>query len=360
MKKIPIAQPLLAGNERKYVNNCLKTNWLSYGKYNRKLEEAFAKFCGVRYAVSCKSGTQALVLALRALDVGPGDEVIVPTLTYVATANAVSHTGARPVFVDSEPRTGNWDVRNVHDSTTMMTKAIIPVHLYGHPANMADAPADIAMLEDAAEAHGARYYGKMVGSIGDLGAFSFFANKIITSGEGGMVTTDNEELADKVRLLMGVGQDPKKRYWHTVIGYNGRLTNLQSAIALAQLERIDWYLEQRRKIAETYTAYLEERRGIILMKTEYEAVPVCWMFGVVLGEGINRDRVMQELAKDGVETRPFFYPIHTMPPYATGQSLPVAERLSRQGILLPTWVGLKEKDIGRVSLSLAKAVEVEA
>ena len=360
MRRIPVAKPLLDGNERKYVNDCLKTNWLSYGPYNRKFERAFAKYCGVRYAISCKSGTQALVLALRALDVGPGDEVIVPTLTYASTAFAVNHVGARPVFVDSESRTGNWDAKKVYEAVTPETKAIIPVHLYGHPAEMEMVPADIAMLEDAAEAHGARYYGKTVGSIGDVGVFSFFANKIITTGEGGMVTTDNKEVADKARLLMNVGQDPNRRYWHTDIGYNGRLTNLQAAIGLAQLENLAWYLVQREKIEKTYRAYLEDRRGIILTKTKPGVWPVCWMFAVVLGDGISRGRVMQELATDGIETRPFFYPIHTMPPYATGQKLPVAERLSGQGILLPTWVGLKEKDIERVSLSLAKAVEVEA
>ncbi len=357
MKKIPVVNPVLDGNERKYVLDCLKTNWLAHGPYVRKFEQAFAKYCGVRYAISCKSGTQALVLALRALGVGPGNEVIVPTLTYVTTAFAVSHVGARPVFVDSEPRTGNWNVQKVHDNITMMTKAIIPVHLYGHPADMESAPADIAMLEDAAEAHGARYYGKTVGSIGDMGAFSFFANKIITTGEGGMVTTSNKELADKARLLMNVGQDPNRRYWHTEIGYNGRLTNLQAAIGLAQLENLAEVLAQREKIEKTYRAYLENRRGIILMKTKPGVWPVCWMFSVVLGDGISRGRVMQELALDGIETRPFFYPVHTMPPYATGQKLPVAERLSGQGILLPTWIGLKERDIERISLSLVKAVE---
>ena len=360
MKKIPVVNPVLDGNERKYVLDCLKTNWLAYGPYIRRFEDAFAKYCGTRYAISCKSGTQALVLALRALGVGPGDEVIVPTLTYVTTAFAVSHIGARPVFVDSEPRTGNWNARKVHGAVTDRTKAIIPVHLYGHPADMENAPADIAMLEDAAEAHGARYYGKTVGSIGDMGAFSFFANKIITTGEGGMITTSNKGFADRARLLMNVGQDPNRRHWHTEIGYNGRLTNLQAAIGLAQLENLAWYLVQREKIEKLYRAYLEGRRGIILTKTEPGVWPVCWMFSVVLGDGISRDRVMQELALDGIETRPFFYPIHTMPPYATGQKLPVAERLSRQGILLPTWVGLKDKDIERVSLSLAKAVEVEA
>ena len=235
---IPVSAPTLAGNEKRYVMDCLESNWISArGKYVEQFEAAFAEFCGVRHGVSCTNGTVALHLALLALGIGPGDEVIVPTLTFVATANAVRYCGATPVFVDCEPETWNIDPGLIESRITPKTKAIIVVHLYGHPVDM-DAVMSLAdrhglfVVEDAAEAHGAIYRGRMVGSIGHIATFSFFGNKVISTGEGGMVTTDDAELARIVRLLKEQGMDPKRRYWYPVVGYNYRMTNVTAAIGL--------------------------------------------------------------------------------------------------------------------------------
>ena len=265
---IPVAAPLLTGNEKAYVLDCIESSWISScGKYVEKFERTFADFCGVRYAVSCSSGTAALHVALLALGVGPGDEVIVPTLTFVATANAVTYCGARPRFVDIEPDTWTLDPGLVEAKITARTKAILPVHLYGHVANM-DAITEIArrhnlfVVEDAAEAHGAEFRGRRVGSLSDVAAFSFYGNKIISCGEGGMVVTDSEPLARYAAQLRGQGVDSKKRYWFPIIGYNYRMPNLTAAVGLAQLERIDCHLNRRREVASWYRDNLRDVPGI--------------------------------------------------------------------------------------------------
>ena len=242
--------------------DCLDSTWISSsGKYIEQFEKAFAEFCGVKHAVTCCNGTVALHLALMALGTQPGDEVIVPTLTYIATANAVTYCGARPVFVDSEPETWNMDPSLIEEKITPRTKGIIVVHLYGHPADM-DPIMSIArrhglfVIEDAAEAHGAEYKGHRVGSIGDMSTFSFYGNKIITTGEGGMVVTNNDSLASKARQLKGQGSVPDQRYWFPIIGYNYRMTNVASAIGLAQLEKAEWHIERRREVARWYYEYL--------------------------------------------------------------------------------------------------------
>ncbi|HEX5576551.1 MAG TPA: DegT/DnrJ/EryC1/StrS aminotransferase family protein, partial [Gemmatimonadales bacterium] len=229
---IPVAAPMLVGNEKAYVLDCLDSSWISSaGQYVSRFEAAFADFCGVKHAVACCNGTAALHVALSALGVGPGDEVIVPTLTFVATANAVIQCGARPVFVDSEPETWNIDPALIEAKITPRTKGIIVVHLYGHPAEMESIVSTarrhgLFVVEDAAEAHGAEHNGRRVGSLGDVGIFSFFGNKIITTGEGGMVTTSDDTLAARVRQLKAQGIDPNRRYWYPVIGYNYRMTNV--------------------------------------------------------------------------------------------------------------------------------------
>lgn len=234
--KIPLAYPLLNGNEKKYVLDCLHTSWISsVGKYVDQFEKSFQDFCGTKYAISCANGTVALHLALLACGIGKGDEVIVPTLTYIASANAVSYCGALPVFVDSEKDTWNMDPAKIEEKINERTKAIIAVHLYGHPVNMEPIlkiaeKYGLIVIEDAAEAHGAEYKGKKVGSIGHIGCFSFFGNKIITTGEGGMITTNDDALNEKIRLLKNQGMDQNRKYWFPVIGYNYRLTNLQAAI----------------------------------------------------------------------------------------------------------------------------------
>lgn len=360
---IPVAAPALVGREREYVLDCLDSTWISSnGKYLDRFESSFAEFCGVRHAISCCNGTVAVHLALLAQGVGPQDEVIVPTLTYVATANPVTYCGARPVFVDAEPCTWNIDPTKIEQAITPHTKGIIVVHLYGHPVDM-DPVLEIAeshglwVIEDAAEAHGATYRGRMVGSIGSLATFSFYGNKIITTGEGGMVVCDDDKLAALVRQLRGQGQDPGRRYWFPLIGFNYRMTNIEAAIGLAQLERIDWHIGRRREIISWYREELEDEEGIQLSPQEPWAESSYWIACAVLDEDRfgPRDVVMQALAKSHIETRPFFYPLHTLPMYhaASEQNLfPVAEDLARRGINLPSSATLTREEVAFVGEQL--------
>ena len=365
---MPVAAPVLAGNEKAYVMDCLDTTWISSnGKYIERFEQVFADFCKVKHAAACCNGTVALHLALMALGISRGDEVIVPTLTFVATANAVSYCGARPVFVDSEPETWNMDPNLIEAKITPRTKGVIVVHLYGHPVDM-DPVMSLArryglfVIEDAAEAHGALYKGRKVGSLADIATFSFYGNKIITTGEGGMVVTNNDALIANVRQLKGQGMDPNRRYWFPVIGYNYRMTNIAAAIGLAQLEKVEWHIERRREIAKWYYEGLKRNSALILPAEKKWARNVYWMFSVVLDEKLHveRDAVMATLAKEGIETRPMFYPMHTLPPYrrlARGQCFPVAERIASRGMNLPTWAGLTHEDIDLVCDALKKCIK---
>ena len=356
---IRVAQPRLIGNETKYVLDCLESGWISsVGDYVERFEKHFAEFAGTQFAASCSNGTVALHLALLAIGVGPGDEVIVPTLTYIATANAVRYCGATPIFVDSENDTMNLDPTKVKLAISPKTKAVIAVHLYGHPADIYSLklicdPLNIRIVEDAAEAHGSSIGNAIVGSLGDVATFSFYGNKIITTGEGGMITTNSSEIDQKVRLLKGQGQDPDRRYWFSTIGYNYRLTNVAAAIGLAQLENIDTHLDDRRRIAAEYEHLLGPIGELIQLPTTREGyVNVKWLFTVVLGPevSIKRDELIDELSKKGIETRPVFYPMHHMPPFFDQTlSFPVAERLSYNGISLPTHGDLTQSDIEFVS-----------
>jgi perosamine synthetase len=368
---IPISAPALVGNEKAYVLDCLESTWISSsGPYVERFEPAFSEFCDVKHALSCCNGTVALHLALLALGVCPGDEVIVPTLTFVATANAVVYCGARPVFVDSEPETWNLDATLISDRITPRTKGIIVVHLYGHPADMDPVLAlarkhGLFVIEDAAEAHGAEYKGRRVGSMGNIATFSFYGNKIITTGEGGMVTTDDDALAARVRQLKGQGMDSSRRYWFPMIGYNYRMTNIAAAIGLAQLEKIDWHIARRREIAAQYAYHLDGLPGITLQPEKPWARNVYWMTSVVLDGQIwpSRETVMAKLAKAGIETRPFFYPMHTLPMYqdvAQGQRFPAADRLAAQGINLPSSATLTEKDVVFICDELCQILEASA
>lgn len=363
-KHIPVACPVFTGNEKKYVMDCVETGWISsIGKFIREFEEKFSNFCNTKHAISCSNGTAALHLALLAYDVGPGDEIIVPTLTYVATANAVTYCGARPVLVDSEPETWNIDPARIEKKITAKTKGIIVVHLYGHPVEM-DPILEIAakhhlfVIEDAAEAHGALYKNKIVGSIGDIGTFSFFGNKIITSGEGGMVVANSDKLAEKIRLLKGQGMDPGHRYWFPIVGYNYRMTNIQAAIGLAQLENISWHLMKRRGIVDLYHKYLEELHDFIELPREKKwASHAFWMFSILLKDTVTivRDEFMQLLAQDGIETRPVFYPMHVLPLYKESDlNFPVATRVSSRGLNLPTHALLQEEDVMYIAHSIKK------
>ena len=360
---IPVAAPVLGGNEKRYVMDCLESTCIgSTGAYIGRFEAAFAEFCGARHAISCSNGTTALHLALLALGVGAGDEVIVPTLTFVATANAVTYCGARAVFVDSEPDTWNIDPALIEAKITPHTKGIIAVHLFGHPADM-DPVLSVArrhrlfVLEDAAQAHGAEYKGRKAGSLGDAATFSFFGNKIITTGEGGMVVTNDDTVAGKVRLLKNHGMDPDRHYWHPIIGYNYRMTNIAAAIGLAQLEKVEWQLERRREVVGWYREHLRGADGVVWQSEKEWARHVWWMFSVALDDelSVDRDAVMRNLYERGIETRPFVHPLHTLPPYresCDGETFPVAERIARRGLNLPTWAGLTREEVGYVGESL--------
>jgi perosamine synthetase len=364
--RIAVAAPILQGNEKRYVIECLETTWISsIGRFITEFERSFAGFCGVEHAVAVNNGTNALHLALVALGVKPGDEVIVPSLTYIATANAVTYCGATPVLADCDPRTLTIDPAAVAGKVTARTRGIIPVHLYGQPADM-DAIIAVALrhnlfvLEDAAEAHGAEYKGRRVGSLGTCAAFSFFGNKIITTGEGGMVTTNDVELAAKLRLYRGQGLDPRRRYWHSVVGYNYRMTNVAAALGLAQLEQIDKLLEARVRLAHWYRAQLERLDDKVLLQTAApETRPVLWMQIVILrnGDEAERDAVMRKLDTAGIETRPVFYPMHLLPPYWDDARLyPNATRCASRGINLPTHGQLTEADVKRICRELTVAL----
>lgn len=354
---IPIAEPNLDGNELKYVIDCIKTGWISsLGSYVKKFEEGFSKYCGVKYGVAVANGTVALHLALEALGIKKGDEVIIPSLTFVATANAVKYTGAKPVFIDSEPRTWNIDPEKIEEKITPRTKATIPVHLYGHPCDMdrireVAEKHDLAIIEDAAEAHGAEYKGKKTGSLSTISCFSFYGNKILTTGEGGMCLTDNEELAEKIRFLKDHGMSQEKRYFHSQIGYNYRLTNIQAAIGLAQLERIEQTIEIKRKNAKFYNSLLEDVKGITLSVEESWAKNVYWMYSILVEKDykLKRDELMAALKNKGVDTRPFFIPLHKMPYLDERLKLPVAEELEKKGLNLPSSAKLTREQIEKIS-----------
>jgi perosamine synthetase len=348
---IPIAEPSLGEEELRNVIETVKSSWISSkGEFIEELEQKFARYCGTKYGIASSNGTAALHLALKALGIDKEDEVIVPDLTFIATANVVTYCNAMPIFVDSHPEYWCIDPEKIEERITPKTKAIIPVHVYGHPCDM-DAIRDIAedhglhVIEDAAEAHGAEYKGRKVGSFGDVSCFSFYGNKIITTGEGGMCLTDNEELKEDMRALRDHAMNPNKRYWHDVIGFNYRMTNMQAAIGVAQLAKINQFIEKKRKIAIWYEKELKELQESGLIKLHPEmpwAKCVYWMYSILIEDkfGINRDELMERLLEKGIDTRPFFYPMHVMPPYKNNERFPVAEELSKKGINLPSSVNL--------------------
>jgi perosamine synthetase len=357
--RIPVSMPVLDGRESEYVAECLSSTWISsQGRFIEEFERGFAEWCGTRYAIATNNGTTALHLALVALGVGPGDEVIVPTLTYIASANAVTYCGATPVLVDVDPVSLTMDPAAVADAITERTVAVMPVHLYGHPADMDPLTElarrhGLAVLEDAAEAHGARYRGKRVGTLGSCAAFSFFGNKIITTGEGGMVTTDDEALARRLLQHRGQGQDFERRYWFPVVGFNYRMTNVAAAIGVAQLERVDEHLRARTLVHGWYDAALADIAGVTRPGRHDWAEPVTWLYTVHLDRA-DRDETIRRLDDAGIETRPVFYPMHVLPPYLDEtSSFPAADRAARTGLSLPTHGALTEDDVRRVAATLA-------
>lgn len=354
--KIPVYQPSLSGNEKKYVNECLDSTWISSkGGFIQKFESEFSNYVDAKHAASVSNGTVALHLALVALGIGPGDEVIVPTLTYIASVNAIAYTGATPVFVDSLSETWQMDPEDVRRKITPNTRAIMAVHLYGHSCDM-DALVSIAkehgvfLIEDCAEAIGTKYKGQHVGTFGDIATFSFFGNKTITTGEGGMVVTNDETLHDRSVHYKGQGLAKHRQYWHDVIGYNYRMTNICAAIGLAQLERVDEFLAKKKAIAMSYRSGLSGL-PVTLHKEAHDVVHSYWMCSILVEKPDDRDRLRDALADAGIETRPLFYPVHTMPMYSERyQRHAVAENLGWRGINLPSWPGLEEDQINQVCL----------
>ncbi len=351
MYKIPVYQPSLNGNEKKYVNECIDSTWISSkGKFVSQFETAFANYIDIKHATTVSNGTVAIHLALLALGIGKDDEVIVPTLTYIASVNSITYTGATPVFVDSLIETWQIDPSDIIKKITPKTKAIMAVHLYGHPCDMDSLVAickeyNLFLIEDCAEAIGTMYKGKHVGTFGDISTFSFFGNKTITTGEGGMVVTNDETLHDRSMHFKGQGLAKHRQYWHDVIGYNYRMTNICAAIGLAQLEQVELFLDQKRAIAKLYKENINN--PIITFHDEIgDVVHSYWMFSILVNNSSKRDELRDFLELHGIETRPVFFPVHTMPMYSSKfQKYEVAELIGWRGINLPSFPLLNKEDI---------------
>lgn len=350
-----VYEPFLQGREKQYVNDCLDTNWISSkGKYVKLFEEKFIEYTKAGYAATVSNGTVAIHLALAALGIGPGDEVLVPSLTYIASVNPIMYMGGTPVFVDSCLDNWQMDLNELERKITPKTKAVIAVHLYGNVCDMERLcrickAHHLYLVEDCAEALGSTWKGQHVGTFGDIGCFSFFGNKTVTTGEGGMVVTGDGTLAKRLVHLKTQGVSAAKCYWHDVIGYNFRMTNIQAAIGLAQLENIQEITQRKRAIAEFYKSEIERRKLPIDVLWETESVHNCmWLPTIHLHDWKRRDALMTAMKeKHGVETRPAFYPVHTMPMYKNyvNEQFPNAESLSRGGMNLPGHPGLTEEDI---------------
>jgi perosamine synthetase len=356
---IKVGQPWLGEEEHRLVADAAARGEIGhFGGYVRELEDGFSRWVGTEFGVATSSGTAALHLALAALGIGPGDEVIVPSLTMIATANAVTYTGARPVFVDVDPVTWTIDPAAVEAALNPHTRAVLPVHLYGHPCDMDALAAVVAgrhlrLVEDAAEAHGARYRNRNAGALADVAAFSFYVNKVMTTGEGGMVVTDDVTVAARARSLRDQAFAPGSRFVHYELGFNYRMTNLQAALGVAQLRRIDELVARKRANAARYRRLLCDVPGLRLPPEQPWAQSVFWMFGILVEDefGLDRDGLMRALADAGVETRTFFVPLHRQPLYADTAAeghFPVADELSVRGLYLPSGTGLTADEIDRV------------
>jgi perosamine synthetase len=366
---IPVNEPLLGELERRYVDDCMATGWISSeGGYVSRFEEAWAEYCGVKHGVAISNGTTALFAAVAALRLQPGQELILPSFTIIGCALAAIEAGLTPVLVDCDPRTWCMDLDQVADRIGPRTGAVMAVHIYGHPVD-SDAlrklcePHGLPVVEDAAEAHGATVRGRRAGSLGDIGCFSFYANKIVTTGEGGMVVTDDAELAARVRSYRNMAFRPERRFLHTEIGYNHRLTNVQAAIGLGQVETIETRVTRKREIGRRYTELLSECQGISLPVEEPWAENVYWMYGLVVDEDTGHDAVSfaAALRERGVDTRPFFLGMHEQPVLRErglfeGESYPVTERIARQGLYLPTGLTLTDDQIARVADAVRDAL----
>ena len=358
--KYPVYKPSLKGNEQRYVSDCIESTWISSkGKYTDEFEKKFASYIGTDHATSVCNGTVALHLALLVLGLKPGDEVIVPTFTYIASVNAITYVGATPVFVDSLTDTWQMNVEEAEHKIGSRTRAILAPHIYGHPCDMEKLLAlckkhQLFLVEDCAEAIGSKFKGQMMGTFGDVAAFSFFGNKTITTGEGGMVTTNSKALIDKARKLKNQGLSAIE-YWHDEVGYNYRMTNICSAIGVAQLERIDEILRNKLRIAATYRAAFLHSRVDFHGQAE-DVLNSYWMCSALIPQADQRDELRQYLSQSGIETRPLFHPVHKMPMYASGQTgdYPVASFISARGINLPSYPDLSEADVKFIANQVIK------
>lgn len=343
MTRIPVYQPDLSGMERTNVMECLESTWISSkGRFIPQFEMGFAGYVGAEHAISVCNGTVALHLALLALGIGPGDEVLVPSFTYIASVNAIRYVGAEPVFCDSLADTWQLDIDDVERRITVRSRAVMAVHLYGGSCDMDGLTLlcrrhGLKLVEDCAEAIGTRYRDSHVGTFGDVATFSFFGNKTITTGEGGMVVTSDPALNSLIRRLRGQGLATNEEYWHDIVGYNYRMTNICAAIGVAQLERVDLILEKKAALARRYRSALEQASVVFQSATEGEQSSN-WMVTVLMPDASRRDSVRRALAQEGIETRPAFHPVHLMPIYTRDvQSLPVAQDISSRGLNLPSW-----------------------
>ncbi|MCX6816701.1 MAG: DegT/DnrJ/EryC1/StrS family aminotransferase [Candidatus Beckwithbacteria bacterium] len=355
---IPLAKPVFGSTEKKLVNNCLNTGWISsIGSYVEEFAVKLAKFVGVKYALSVGNGTAALHLALIALGIGSGDEVIVPALTFVASANAITYTGAKAVFVDIEPQTYNLDINKIEAKITSKTKAIMTVDLYGHPVDFDKVKAicrkyNLKLISDSAESLGSLYKGKPTGRQADISTFSFFGNKIVTTGEGGMITTNNKKYYNTAKFY----RDQAKKitihpYYHPAIGYNYAMTNLQAAVGIGQLQQLPKFIRQKRRIAQQYTKLLKNIPGVIIANEAAYAKSNYWMYSILIDKnkfGRTRNQLMAYLKTKNIETRPFFFPIPLLPAYKAyncPQDFPATVKIASQGMNLPTFASLAEKEL---------------
>jgi perosamine synthetase len=356
---IPVNTPLLDGNEKKYLAECIDTGWISSeGPFIKRFEEGFAAKMGRKHGIAVSNGSVALDTAAIALDLQPGDEVIMPAFTIICCASALTRVGALPVLVDADPLTWNMDVSRIESRITSKTKAIMVVHIYGLPVDMDEVLAlaqkyNLKIIEDAAEQHGQHYRGRPVGSFGDISCFSFYPNKHITTGEGGMIATDNAALAERCRSLRNLCFKPERRFVHDELGYNYRMTNIQAALGVAQLERIDQFVAKKRRIGKLYNQLLAGVTSIQLglPRADY-AESIYWVYGIVLKDEVPFDakEAIERLARAGVGARPFFWSMHEQPVFQKmglfeNESYPVAERLARRGFYIPSGLGISEEQI---------------
>lgn len=370
MNFIPVNEPLLDGNEEKYLTECIRTGWISSeGPFVRIFEEQFAARMGRRYGVAVSSGSAALDAAVVALGLGPGDEVILPTFTIISCAAAIVRAGAVPVVVDCDPNTWNMDIEQVEAAVTARTRAIMAVHVFGLPVNMSPllklaARHNLLVIEDAAEAHGQTYNGRPCGSFGDISVFSFYPNKLVTTGEGGMILTDDDVLAQRCRGLRNLFFKAEQRFVHDELGWNLRMTNLQAAVGVAQLERLEEFVRIKRCMGLRYGELLADTPGIRLpvARTQF-ADNIFWVYGIVLEASVQFDarEAMRRLTKNGIGTRPFFWPMHEQPVlvergYFRGDHHPVAEEIARRGFYLPSGLALTVEQAEHVAATLIELV----